>query len=165
MESEGVGFYWPFATGRQVDQANLLLEQFRKFTRTRYTLTPNQHIGAWKVSFMPQWIVREYLARRGGAVFKSNQIRPARSPLLGYALFSMELEGVQIPHWFLEVNTQPEVGDAAYDAGAKILFDFFKRELTPYLKEAELDPLGRKIIECCLNSGTVRDFEKLIPTA
>ena len=26
MSSEGVGSYWPFATGRQVDQANLLIE-------------------------------------------------------------------------------------------------------------------------------------------
>ncbi len=164
MESEGVGSYWPFATGRRVTQANLLLDQFRKFTGTRYTLIPNQHIGAWKVGFMPQWVAREYLARRGGAVFKSDQLRAARSPLLGYALFSMELEGVQIPHWFLEVNTQPEVGDAAYDAGARILFDFFRRELEPYLKESDLDPLGRKIIDCCLSGGSVRDFEKLIPT-
>jgi len=164
MESEGIGSYWPFATGRRVDQANLLLEQFRKFTGTRYTLIPNQHIGAWKVGFVPQWIAREYLARRGGAVFKPNQLRPARSPLLGNAVFSMELEGVQIPHWFLEVNTQPEVGDAAYDAGAKILFDFFVQELTPYTKESDLDPLGREIIDCCLSGGKVSDFEKLIPT-
>ncbi|MHB1319768.1 MAG: DUF4914 family protein, partial [Anaerolineae bacterium] len=29
MSSEGVGSYWPFATGRRVDQANLLLEQIQ----------------------------------------------------------------------------------------------------------------------------------------
>ena len=27
MKSEGVGSYWPFATGKKVDQANLLLKQ------------------------------------------------------------------------------------------------------------------------------------------
>ena len=33
MKSEGVGSYWPFATGKKVDQANLLLEQILKSTR------------------------------------------------------------------------------------------------------------------------------------
>src|SRR5690606_24877693 len=65
MESEGVGSYWPFATGRRVDQANLLLEQFEKTTDTVFVLIPNQHIGAWHTGFMPQWLAREYLARRG----------------------------------------------------------------------------------------------------
>ncbi len=58
MESEGVGSYWPFATGRRLDQANLLLKQFLEGRRMRYILCPNQHIGAWKVGFMPQWIAR-----------------------------------------------------------------------------------------------------------
>ena len=69
MSSEGVGSYWPFATGKQVDQANLLLSQILETPNTRYILVPNQHIGAYKVGFMPQWIAREYLARRGGARF------------------------------------------------------------------------------------------------
>ena len=67
MESEGVGSYWPFATGQRVTQANLLLEQFTHYHNTRYILTPNQHVGAWKRGFMPQWVAREYLARRGTA--------------------------------------------------------------------------------------------------
>jgi len=46
MSSEGVGSYWPFATGRRVVQANLLLEQFRQSPSTRYILVPNQHIGS-----------------------------------------------------------------------------------------------------------------------
>jgi hypothetical protein len=33
----------------------------------RHIICPNQHIGAWQVGFMPQWIAREYLARRGVA--------------------------------------------------------------------------------------------------
>jgi hypothetical protein len=80
MTSEGVGSYWPFATGRRVDQANLLLRQFAENTRMRHILCPNQHIGAWRVGFMPQWIAREYLARRGAAKFRPDQLRPARCP-------------------------------------------------------------------------------------
>src|SRR5437016_613908 len=76
MTSEGVGSYWPFATGRRVDQANLLLRQFTENTRMRHILCPNQHIGAWRVGFMPQWIAREYLARRGAATFRPEQLRP-----------------------------------------------------------------------------------------
>ena len=44
LASEGVGSYWPFATGKRVTQANLLLEQIISCTRTRYVLIPNQHI-------------------------------------------------------------------------------------------------------------------------
>ncbi|HSK69911.1 MAG TPA: DUF4914 family protein, partial [Candidatus Limnocylindria bacterium] len=43
MSSEGVGSYWPFATGRRIAQANLLLEQIRATPNTRYILVPNQH--------------------------------------------------------------------------------------------------------------------------
>jgi hypothetical protein len=68
MSSEGVGSYWPFATGRRVDPANLLLNQILMTPEVRYILTPNQNVGAWEVSFMPQWVAREYLARRGGRI-------------------------------------------------------------------------------------------------
>lgn len=162
MDSEGVGSYWPFATGRRVDQANLLLNQIQNTPMTRYTLTPNQYLGAWNVGFMPQWIAREYLARRGGARFRPDQIQPARCPLLGYAMFSMQIEGIQIPRWFLQTNTQPEIGEEGYDAGAKILTDFFHRELRPYLDERNLDPIGRAIIYCCLDGGSLEDYIKLI---
>ncbi|MDI6783321.1 MAG: DUF4914 family protein [bacterium] len=162
LSSEGVGSYWPFATGRRVDQANLLLNQIESTQRMRYIICPNQHIGAWKVGFMPQWIARDYLARRGVAKFKSDQIQPARCPLLGYAIFSMHVEGTMIPHWFLQVETQPEVGIEGYDAGAKILYSFFRNELKKYL-EPDLLPLGHKIIQCCLDGGTVADYEKFIP--
>ncbi len=162
MSSEGVGSYWPFATGRRVDQANLLLKQIAQTLQTRYILTPNQHIGAWSTGFMPQWIAREYLARRGSSRFKPDQVQPARCPLLGYALYSMQVEGSAIPRDFLQVNTQPEVGDAGYDEGARILTQFFHKELQPYLSESDLLPLGRKIIECCIDGGTVKDYESLI---
>ncbi|MCX7918967.1 MAG: DUF4914 family protein [bacterium] len=161
LSSEGVGSYWPFTTGRRVDQANLLLRQIIETPRVRYVLCPNQYIGAWRVGFMPQWIMREYLARRGSAKFKSDQIQPARCPLLGYAIYSMHVEGTTIPHWFLQVETQPEVGLEGYDAGAQILYDFFRQELVKYL-EPDLDVLGQNIIYCCLDGGKISDYVQFI---
>ncbi len=161
MTSEGVGSYWPFATGRIVDHANLLLRQIQATPKVRYVLTPNQHIGAWKVSFMPQWISREYLGRRGVARFRSQQLQPSRCPLLGYAFTSMQIEGTPIPLQFLQVDSQPEVGPEGYDAGADILQKFFEKELKNFL-HPDLDPLGNKIITCCLDKGTAKDYEDLL---
>jgi hypothetical protein len=161
MSSEGVGSYWPFATGRRVDQANLLLEQILETPEVRYILTPNQHIGVWEVGFMGQWIAREFIAHRGGAKFNKEQTGPARCPLLGYSLKPIMVEGRMIGPWFLEVDKQPEVGETAYDAGAEILEEFFHRELRSFLDD-DLHPLGRKIIKCCLNGGTLADYEAFI---
>jgi hypothetical protein len=162
MSSEGVGSFWPFATGRRVTQANLLLRQIQQTTKTRHILVPNQHVGAWEMGFVPQWLAREYLARRGGARFRRDQIAPARCPLLGYAMRSMQIEGTAVPHWFLETQTQPELGVEGYDAGAELLYQFFHRELPQYL-EPDLDPMGRHIIKCCLDNGTLGDLESLMP--
>ncbi len=162
MSSEGVGSYWPFATGKMADQANLLLDQFIGKTSTRYILVPNQHIGAYKVGFMPQWITREYLARRGSASFGKEKLIESRCSLLGYAMQSIKVEGYQISRGLLQVQYQPEVGFEAYDQGAKILSDFFKRELKKFLVEG-LNPLGKAIIECCLDDGTIEDYLKFIP--
>ena len=164
MESEGVGSYWPFATGRQLDQANLLLQQFLEGNKMRYILCPNQHIGAWHVSFVPQWLTREYMARRGNARFPRNQLRPSRCPLLGYSMRTMTVEGQMIANWFLRPETQPEVGEQAYDAGAEILLNFFREQLKGYLSN-DLLPEGAKIIECCLDGGTLEDYEGLIEGA
>jgi hypothetical protein len=161
MSSEGVGSYWPFAPGRRVRQANLLLNQIRETPRTRYILVPNQHVGVWEMGFMPQWLARDYLARRGAAEFRPDQIKPARCPLLGYALESMRIEGVRVGHWFLEVHEQPEVGTEGYDAGAAILRDFFRAQLPQFLED-DLLPLGREIIQCCLEDGSVEDYESLL---
>ncbi len=162
MSSEGVGSFWPFATGRRVTQANLLLRQIQQTTKTRHILVPNQHVGVWEMGFTPQWLAREYLARRSGARFRRDQITPARCPLLGYAMNSMQIEGTAVPHWFLETQTQPELGLEGYDAGAELLYQFFHRELPQYL-EPDLDPLGRHIIKCCLDNGTLGDLESLMP--
>ncbi|MDD3604324.1 MAG: DUF4914 family protein, partial [Kiritimatiellae bacterium] len=162
MSSEGVGSYWPFATGRRVVQANLLLEQFRQSPSTRYILVPNQHIGSWKTGFMPEWLVRDYLARRGHARYPSDQVTPSRCPLLGYSLQNIRIEGRTIPRSFLQVDQQPEVGVEAYDAGAAMLREFFHQELRQYL-QPELDPMGRAIIETCLTNGTAEDYRAFIP--
>jgi hypothetical protein len=161
MSSEGVGSYWPFATGRRVDQANLQLTQILETPEVRYILVPNQHIGAWEVGFMPQWITREYLARRGGARFNASALRAARCPLLGYTPSSIVVEGRTIGRWFFEVEQQPEVGEAAYDQGAEVLQKFFHRELSQFLVP-DLLPVGRSIIECCLEGGTLADYLALV---
>jgi hypothetical protein len=162
MTSEGVGSYWPFATGRRVDQANLLLRQIEETPKVKYILTPNQHIGAWKVSFMPQWITREVLARRGGPHFTPDQVGPCPCPLLGWVPSSILVEGRVIGSWFFAVEKQPEVGMDAYMKGAAILTEFFHRELKQFIGP-DLSELGHRIIQCCLDGGSAEDYQALIP--
>ncbi len=162
MKSEGVGSYWPFATGKRVDQANLLLRQIQHTLSTRYILIPNQYIGAYKVGFAGQWATREYLSRRGGAKFSRDLLSPARCPILGYTMNSVKIDGNVIPKSLLQVNHQVSVGEAAYDEGAKILTNFFKEELQHFHVEG-LDELGKQIINTCLNDGSVEDYYNLIP--
>ena len=146
-----------------MDQANLLLKQIEKSPLTRYVRIPNQNIGAWETGFMPEWLDREYLARRGGAKFRPEQLRNARCSILGRVPKQMKVEGTAIPTWFLQPETQPEMGKEVYDHGAKMLSDFFKRELKAFLADG-LEPLGKEIIDCCLNDGSVEDFDKFIET-
>jgi len=161
LESEGVGSYWPFATGLKVKQANILLDQIVDTNKVHYTICPNQHIGAWKVGFMPQWIMREYVARHGGIKFIENEIGPSRCPILGYALNKLIVEGQSFQKGFLRVEFQSEVGIEAYDEAAKKLTEFFKSELKQFYTK-DLSPLGRQIIDCCLDDGSVENYHKLI---
>lgn len=160
MSSEGVGSYWPFATGRKVDQANLLLKQVLDTPDTLFILTPNQHVGAWETSFAPQWIAREYLARRGHAPFPARAIEPARCALLGHAIKSLQVEGTPISHWFLQVETQPEVGEEGYDEGAEILTKFFHQQISQFLVD-DLLPQGKQIIEACLDGADIDQYMAL----
>ncbi len=162
MGSEGVGSYWPFATGKMVVHANLLLEQIINSPMMRYTLVPNQHIGAWRVGFKPQLLMREYLTRRGNAKLKSDQYQPARCPLLGFELNYLTIEGTKIPTRFLHVHKQIEVETSGYDAGAEILFAFFKSELPKYLTP-DMTNEGKQIIEACLAGATIDDYLNIIP--
>ncbi|AQT69675.1 hypothetical protein STSP2_02870 [Anaerohalosphaera lusitana] len=161
MSSEGVGSYWPFATGRKVDQANLLLRQIVDSPKTKYILMPNQHIGSWKTGFMPEWLARDYLARRGHARFHSDQLTPSRCSLLGYSLDSMRIEGRNIARCLLQVDQQPEVGKEAYDVGAEMLRKFFHEQVSGFLCK-DLDKLGNEIIECCLDGGSVGDYKSIL---
>ena len=107
-------------------------------------------------------MARGHTARRGMASFTKLNLKPARHPLAGYIPGGIHVEGTAISQKFLDVSNQPQVGAAAYDAGAKMLEDFFKSELKLYLK-SDLHPLGKAIILCCMDNGTVEDYEKLIP--
>ena len=98
------------------------------------------------------------MARRSGARFRPDQLLPARCPLLGYALRSMQIEGALIPQELLQVEAQAEVGTAGYDAGAAELRAFFADTLRPYLRETDLEPLGRSIIEAALAECDVQQF-------
>ncbi len=162
MTSEGVGSYWPFATGKMVTQANLLLQQFVNSTNTRYILVPNQHIGAYEVSFMPQWIAREYIARRGSAKFKPEHLEAARCSLLGFCPDAIKIDGQYIRRAFLKPETQQEVGIQGYDEGAKLLTEFFRQELEKYNTE-ELNPLGREIIDLFLGGAEAKDYLDILP--
>ena len=162
MISEGVGSYWPFATGQRVRQANLLLEQIISCPNTKYILLPNQHIGVYEVGFAAEWIAREYLARRGGINVKRQNLEPARCSLLGYALKELKIERQNIRSVFLRCELQEMLGIEGYDKGAKILTDFFAKELQKF-DTPQLAPLGKEIISCFKNGGTVEDYCKLTP--
>ncbi|MEM6364778.1 MAG: DUF4914 family protein [Planctomycetota bacterium] len=160
MSSEGVGSYWPFATWRKVDQANILLHQIMNTPDTLFILTPNQHVGCWKTGFAPQWIAREYLSRRGASPFSADKVVNSRCSILGRSPKTIQIEGNTIGHWFTQVDKQPEVGEEGYDAGAQILLDFFHAQIRNFLVD-DLDPHGRRIIEACLNGATVGDYDAL----
>ncbi|MDF2847993.1 MAG: hypothetical protein K0R97_1975 [Oerskovia sp.] len=162
MVAEGVGSYWPFSTGTKVAAANLLLRQLVDMDRTRYVLTPNQHIGAYKVDFAAEWLTREYLARRGGGKLRAEELTPSRCALFGYTLQEMKIDGQLVRPTFLKPEMQSQVGVEAYDAGARIITDFFKSELQQFLTD-DLDPLGRQIIEVCLRDGSVEEYAALTP--
>lgn len=164
LVSEGVGSFWPFSTGTKVGGANLLLRQIVDSPRTRYVLTPNQHVGAYRVGFAAQWLTREYLARRGTGRIRPEHLVPSRCPLFGYTLKEVKIDGQLIRPTFLRPDKQSQVGEEAYDAGARMLTDFFKAELRQYLT-ADLDPLGRDIIEVALRDGTIDDYVALTPLA
>ncbi len=162
LASEGVGSYWPFCTGKRVTQANLLLEQIINCPRTKYVLLPNQHIGVYEVGFAGEWIAREYLARRGGVNFRMDRLVPARCPILGYSLKEMKVDGQHISTQLLQPQYQERLGEAGYDAGAKVLHDFFAKELSAYDGE-ELHPVGRQIIDCFKQGGSVEDYCAILP--
>lgn len=162
MESEGVGSFWPFATGKKVDQANILLRQMLKTPATRYVLIPNQYIGSYKVGFKAEHISREYLSRRGQAPFKKYELVDLEFPVLGYGMKHVKLDGKEIPSRMLRVKEQLYVGKDVFEKGANILTDFFKEQLEQYLTP-DLDPLGKDIIEAFISGKSLNDINALMP--
>ncbi len=162
LTSEGVGSYWPFATGTKVRHANLLLELIQNTPGTRYVLIPNQYIGAYKVGFMGEWMAREWMARRGSLRFRPGQLVESRCPLLGYTLPSLRVNGQEMPKGFLRVHEQLEVGVEGYDAGAEILREFLLEELKQFESD-DLVPLGRRIIDLCRNNAGVDEYWDVLP--
>lgn len=106
--------------------------------------------------------MREYLTRRGNAKLRSDQYQPSRCSLLGFELNYLTIEGAKIPSRFLQVHRQIEVGTDGYDAGAEILFEFFKKELKKY-QVPELSATGKRIIDACLAGASVEDYNSIIP--
>ncbi|MCA9073047.1 MAG: DUF4914 family protein, partial [Planctomycetaceae bacterium] len=94
------------------------------------------------------------------APFLPGKLLDARCSLLGRAPRTIQVEGHTIGHWFLQVETQPEVGEEAYDTGAEILTGFFHTQIQKFLSP-HLDASARKIIEACLQGATVSDFDEL----
>ncbi len=162
LVSEGIGTYWPFATGKKAKQANLLLEQIARSSNTRYLLIPNQHIGAYEVGFMPQWVAREYIARRGSARIKPEHLIESRCPLLGYTLDSLKIDGQYMRKEFLQPELQKDVGPEVYDQGAEMLMSFFRKEIEEYNID-ELSPLAKEIVGAFLNNASLQDYVSLLP--
>jgi hypothetical protein len=92
---------------------------------------------------------------------RPEKIAPARCALLGYAPNKLLVEGTEISRWFLRVESQPEVGEEGYDAGARILAEFFEKQLKPFLADEDLNPVGRDMIEACLDGATVQQFAEM----
>ena len=81
--------------------------------------------------------------------------RPPREVFIFFVYKLLDILG-------LRPELQSCLGEAGYDAGAKLLTDFFRRELAAYLVPG-LDTLGREIIETFLRGGTAEDYLRLTP--
>jgi len=64
----------------------------------------------------------------------------------------------------LQVDKSLTVGEEAYDIGAGELDQFFRQQLSKFVVD-DLDPLGKRIIDCTLSKGTMPDYESLIDAA
>jgi hypothetical protein len=107
-------------------------------------------------------MTREYLSRKGGARFNPDAFERSRCSLLGFSPVGVKIDGVFVSRRLIHTNLQPDVGSEGYDAGAKLLADFFKNEVKKFLVP-ELNPLGRKIIHACMEDAKAEDYAALIP--
>ena len=77
-------------------------------------------------------------------------------------LDEMKIDGQYIRVTFLRPELQSKLGYAGYDAGAKILTDFIKEQVQQFISD-ELDPVGRRIIDLCLNDAPLEEYLALTP--
>ncbi len=163
LQSEGVGSFWPFCAGKQVSQANLLLEQFRKSPNTKNILIPNQYIGVWQVGFMGEWLTRDYLSNTynneyADKILWEDGIIQSKCPLLGYNI----TEGINVvPNYLYDVEKQPEVGEEGFAKGSDILSEFFRKEIRKF-RRPEMDKDGLKIIQACMDGAGVSEYQDLL---
>jgi len=66
-----------------------------------------------------------------------------------------------IPRVFLAVEEQIQGGMDVYEEGARQWREFFSRELKQF-QVPDLDPLGQRIIEACLDDAHQEDYRGLI---
>lgn len=71
------------------------------------------------------------------------------------------VEATQIRRYLLEVDRQHEVGSEGFKKGSIILSDFFEDEASKF-STPDLDPLGRGVVEGCLNDVSIEDYINLI---
>ena len=128
---------------------------------TTNVLIPNQHIGAYHVGFMGEWLSREYLcpppwhgAREasGARALRAVRLRARRDE----ARRPVRPSDLPAPRDAVQAGTE------GYDAGAKILADFHREQVAQFVCD-DLDPLGKEIIDCCLHDGTLDDYLALTP--
>ena len=164
MSSEGVGSYWPFATGRRVDQANLLLQPDPDHHRTSTTCSSPTSTSA---------AGRSASCRSGSAASTSpDGVRPASSR----APWSTPASRCWVePRWASPSRANRSRAGCSTSSssasstprsttsGRDELQEFAVRELEKFVVD-DLDPLGREIIACVNDEGSVDDFDDLIPT-
>ena len=90
------------------------------------------------------------------------QVDEATLPLLGYIPKQLKIEGSIIPRVFFRIEEQLQGGMDVYEEGARQWREFFATELKQFLVP-DLDPLGQRIIEACLDGADQEDYRRLIP--
>ena len=162
MSSEGVGSYWPFATGRRVDQANILFRQVMDTPDTMFLLIPNQHIGCWQVGLRAavghaRVPGASWLGRIPGGPPVGQPLPTSRS-LAAHDSGRGSGDRSLVP---ASRNPARSWAKKSYDRGAEILTDFFHKQIRQVPRNDELDKKAQEIIRACLDGATVADYDQL----
>lgn len=157
MASEGVGSYKAFSPGREVHQANLLLEMMERANGIQHLLIPSQNIGSWSVGYGSLWFVREWLAKKpGGPTFTMDELVPSPFALFGYALKRASLDGQEVDSGIL--RPWQEYGHAAFQKGRSEFVAFSHPILQRFARDPEIKGVGRDILNWAIRGGKLSDF-------